>query len=100
MNASLENVVNINTTHWRIPDALGIAQASNSPTEVRRKVGSVLHLYCLLGWMAHDLRMATTDAIRVPSGGRNQIGRLKAVHRGHGEQPWWTAVVDEEVENP
>jgi hypothetical protein len=36
-------------------------------------VGSVLHLYCPLGWTAHDLRMAATDAIRVPSGGRDQI---------------------------
>jgi hypothetical protein len=25
MNASLENVLNINTTHWRIPNALGNA---------------------------------------------------------------------------
>jgi hypothetical protein len=36
-------------------------------------VGSVLHLYCPLGWTAHDLRMATTDAVRVPSCSRDQI---------------------------
>jgi hypothetical protein len=73
MNASLENVLNINTTHWRIPDALGNIQAPSSPTEVRKKVGSVLHIYCPLGWTAHDLRMAATDAVCVPSGGRDQI---------------------------
>jgi hypothetical protein len=87
MNASLENVLNINTTHWRIPDALGNAQALNSSTKVRKKVGSVLHLYCPIGWTAHDLRMAEMDVVRVPSGGRDQIGRLTAVRRGHGRAP-------------
>jgi hypothetical protein len=47
--------------------------APSSPTKVRRKVGSVLHLYCPLGWTAHDLHMAATDAVRVPSGNRDQI---------------------------
>jgi hypothetical protein len=103
MNASLENVLNINTTHWRISDALEIVQASSSPIEVRRKVGSVLHLYYSLGWTAHDLRMAMTNAVRVPSGGRNH-GRppwpwRTAMEDGHGGWPWRTAVVDEEVEN-
>jgi hypothetical protein len=91
MNASLENVLNINTTHWRIPDALGNAQALNSSTKVRKKVGSVLHLYCPIGWTAHDLRMAEMDVVRVPSGGRDQIGRLTAVRRGHGRPPWPSA---------
>jgi hypothetical protein len=94
MNASLENVLNINTTHWRIPDALGNAQAPSSSTEVRRKVGSVLHLCYRLGWTAHDLRMAATDAVRIPLGGHDQIGRLTAVRRGCGGRPWWTAVMD------
>jgi hypothetical protein len=94
MNASLENVLNINTTHWRIPDALGNAQALNSSTKVRKKVGSVLHLYCPIGWTAHDLRMAEMDVVRVPSGGRDQIGRLTAVRRGCGGRPGWTAVMD------
>jgi hypothetical protein len=94
MNASLENVLNINTTHWRISDALEIVQASSSPIEVRRKVGSVLHLYYSLGWTAHDLRMAMTNAVRVPSGGRNQIGRLTAVRRGRGGRPWRMAMED------
>jgi hypothetical protein len=84
MNASMENALYINITHWRIPDALGNAQVPSSPTKVRRKVGSIFHLYCSLGWTAHDLRMAATDAVRVPSGGCNQIGRFMAVHRGRG----------------
>jgi hypothetical protein len=86
MNASLEDVLNINTTHWRIPDALGNAQAPSSPTEVKKKVGSVLHLYYPLGWMAHDLHMAATDVVRIPLGGRNEIRRLTAVRRGRGRR--------------
>jgi hypothetical protein len=38
------------------------------------------------------------DAVRVPLGGRDQIRRLTAVHRGRGGRPWRMAVVDEEVE--
>jgi hypothetical protein len=57
-------------------------------------MGSVLHLYCPLGWMAHDLHMATTDAICVPLGDRDQIGRLMAVRRGRGGRPWRTAMAD------
>jgi hypothetical protein len=94
MNASLENVLNINTTHWRIPDALGNAQVPCSPTEIRKKVGSVLHLYSPLGWTAHDLRMAAMDAVHVPSGGRNQIKRLTAFRHSHGGRPWRTAMAN------
>jgi hypothetical protein len=43
--------------------------------------------------------MAMTDAVRVPSGGRNQIGRFTAIRHGHPPRPWRTAVVDEEVQN-
>jgi hypothetical protein len=43
--------------------------------------------------------MATTDAVHVPSGGRNQIGRLTAVCHGWDRWLWRTAVVDEEVQN-
>jgi hypothetical protein len=32
MNASLENVLDINTTHWRIPDALGNALQNILPS--------------------------------------------------------------------
>jgi hypothetical protein len=34
-------------------------------------------------------RTAATDAVRVPSGGRNQIGRPTAVCRWCGGRPWW-----------
>jgi hypothetical protein len=34
MNASLENVLNINTTHWRIPDALENAFKSIPPSPI------------------------------------------------------------------
>jgi hypothetical protein len=50
-------------------------------------------------YRADGPRTATTDAIRVPSGGRNQIRRPTAVRRGHGGRPWRTAMVDEEVQN-
>jgi hypothetical protein len=55
-------------------------------------VGSVLHLYRLLGRTA---RMAVTGAVRIPSGGRHQIRWLTAVRHGRGGQPWWK----EEVQN-
>jgi hypothetical protein len=97
MNASLENVLKINTTHWRIPNALKNAKKNIKPTKVRRKVGSVLHLYYRLGWTANDLLMAATDAVRIPLGSRDQIGRLTAVCRL--PWPWRTAMVDEQVEN-
>jgi hypothetical protein len=47
----------------------------------------------LIGWTA------ATVAVRVPSGGRNQIGRPTAVHRDRPPLMWRTAVVDEEVQN-
>jgi hypothetical protein len=49
--------------------------------------------------MADGPRTAVTDAVHVPSGGRNQIGQLTAVCRGRGGRPRRTAVVDEEVQN-
>jgi hypothetical protein len=38
-------------------------------------------------------RTAATDAVRVPSGGRNQIGRPLAVRHGRPPLMWRTAVV-------
>jgi hypothetical protein len=34
MNASLENILNINTTHWRIPDALANAFKNILPSPI------------------------------------------------------------------
>jgi hypothetical protein len=34
INASLENVLNINNTHWRIPDALGNALQNILPSPI------------------------------------------------------------------
>jgi hypothetical protein len=48
--------------------------------------------------MAHDLHLATTDAVRVPLGGRDRIGRLTGPAYARGEGPRRTAVVEEEVQ--
>jgi hypothetical protein len=61
----------------------------SSPTEVRRKVGSILHLYRPLGRMTHDVRTAATDAIRIPSGSCN-----RRFHRLDGSQGPRTYVAD------
>jgi hypothetical protein len=44
--------------------------------------------------MAHDLRMAAMDAVRVPSCSRDQIGEITAVRRGRGGRPRWTAMAE------
>jgi hypothetical protein len=61
-------------------------------------VGSVLHLYRPLRHTAHDLRTAATDAVRVPSGYRDQIGQLTGPAYARGGRPRRTAVVEEEVQ--
>ena len=64
----------------------------SSPTEVRRKVESVLHLYCPLGWTAYNMRTATTDVVCIPSRSHDRIERLTRPvdgRRGQGGTiPW------------
>jgi hypothetical protein len=61
----------------------------SSPTEVREKMGSVLHLYRPLTRTAHDVHTVVMDAFRLPSSGCNRRS-----HRSNGLRDPRTPMAD------
>ena len=51
---------------------------------MRKKVGSVPHLNCPLGRMAHDEHTTTMDVVHIPSSGCDRVWQLTRPANDHG----------------